>query len=417
MSGGASIPERPTLWRHPDFLKLWGAAATSAFGARIAREGLPMVAVITLGANPAQVGLLAALSRGPALLVGLFGGGPVDRSAKRPILIGADLLRAVILAAVPFAALTHSLNLWLVYACAAVVGAANALFEITHHAYLPSLVPKDQLVDGNAKLSTTDAVAEVGGPALAGGLIQMLTAPIAIWVNVATYLVSALFLGLIRTPEKRLEPQGPPEHFLSDARDGARAILAHHLVRPVALMEVGANLFGAFFSALYTLYALRTLGLSPALMGLTVALGGIGGVAGALLTPVLVRQVGIGRAFVGLGVTGALFNFAIPLAPANPIGGAAALGFAQLFGDALMTGAFILNGTMRQSLLPGEVLGRASGAIAAAAGLAGIVGALAGGWLGVVAGPRIALWVAASGILAAVLVPLFSPVRRYRETA
>jgi MFS family permease len=407
-----------SLWRHSDFLKLWSAAAISAFGARITREGLPMVAVMTLGANPAQVGLLAALSRGPGLLVGLFAGGPVDRSRKRPVLIAADLIRALILMALPFAALAHSLNLVLVYIAAAVVGAANALFEIAHHAYLPSLIARARLVDGNSKLSTTDAVAEVGGPALAGLLFQWLTAPIAIAVNVATYLASAVFLGLIGAREPRPEaPPTPPEHLLSDAMAGGRVILAHPLVRPIAMMEVGANLFGAFFSALYTLYALRTLGLTPALLGVTVALGGVGGVIGAALTPVLVRRVGVGRAFVGLATVGALFNFAIPLAPVGALGGTAALGFAQLFGDALLTGAFILNGSLRQSLLPVEVLGRASGAIAAAAGLAGIVGALAGGWLGVVAGPRLALLVAAMGIFAAALVPLFSPVRSYREPA
>jgi predicted MFS family arabinose efflux permease len=246
-------------------------------------------------------------------------------------------------------------------------------------------------------------------------LFQVLNAPVAIAVNVVTYAVSALFLGLIRTPEAPPAEEAPPEHFLADAMAGARAILAHPLVRPIAAMEIGSALFGSFFSALYSLFALRVLHVPPGLLGLTIALGGVGGVVGATLTPWLVRRVGAGRALAGLAVLGPLFNLAIPLAPVGAIGGAAALGFAQLFGDALLTGAFILVGSLRQSLLPQAVLGRASGAISAASGLAGICGALAGGALAEVFGARMVLFAGGLGILAAGTLPLLSPLRRYRE--
>ena len=407
---------RPTsLLRHADFVKLWSASAISAVGSRITREGLPLTAVLAMGASPAQVGLLAALSRGPALLVGLFAGGAIDRSRKRPVLIGADIVRALVLAALPFGALTGRISLVWVYVAAAVVGCASAVFDIAHHAYLPALIDRDRLVEGNSHLGATDSVAEVGGPAIAGGLFQVLTAPVAIFVNVLTYAASAVFLALIRAPEPRPEAESTPEHVLSDALEGGRIALAHPMVRPLALMEMTMALFGSFFSALYSLFALRTLGLTPGLLGLTIALGGIGGLAGALVTPRLVARFGAGPSLIGLAGIGALFNLAIPLAPTGAWAGASSLAIAQLFGDALLTGAFIITGSLRQSLLPPQALGRVGGAISAASGLTGVCGALAGGWLGQAWGPRPVLLIAALGIAGAVLLPLFSPLRGYRE--
>lgn len=403
-----------SLVRHADFVRLWCASAISAFGARITREGLPLAAVLAMGASPAQVGLLAALSRGPALLVGLFAGGPIDRSRKRPVLIGADIVRAVMLAALPFGALTGRLNLIWIYVAAAVVGCASAVFDIAHHAYLPSLIDRDRLVEGNSHLSATDSVAEVGGPAIAGGLFQLLTAPVAIFVNVLTYAASAGFLALIRAPEPRPEAVSAPDHVLSDALEGGAIALAHPMVRPLALMEMTMALFGSFFSALYSLFALRTLGLTPGLLGLTIALGGVGGLAGAVMTPRVVARFGAGPALIGLAGAGALFNLAIPLAPTGAWAGAGSLAVAQLFGDALMTGAFIIAGSLRQSLLPPGALGRVGGAISAAAGLTGVCGALAGGWLGQFLGPRPVLLIAVLGLAAAVLAPLLSPLRGYR---
>ncbi|THD64017.1 MFS transporter, partial [Phenylobacterium sp.] len=171
-----STPKSP-LWRQGDFLRLWGAQTVSDFGARITREGLPMMAVLGLAATPVQLGWLYALSAGPALLVGLAAGDFVDHTARRPVLIAADLARAAILITLPIAAWLHLLSMLQVYAAAALVGAGSLLFDIADHAYLPGLVGRDLITDANAKLSATEAVAEMGGPALAGLLFQWLTAP------------------------------------------------------------------------------------------------------------------------------------------------------------------------------------------------------------------------------------------------
>jgi len=198
-------PANPSLWRHADFLKLWSAQTISAFGARISREGLPWTAILTLQAGPGALGVLAALSRGSGVVVGLFAGGLVDRSSRRTIMIAADLIRAGLLIAVPILALMHHLTIWWVYAAALLVGGSSVLFDIADQAFLPSLVDRSQLVDANGKLAATDAMAEVGGPAIAGPLIQLLGPPIALAVNAATYLASALFLGSLRKVETRAE--------------------------------------------------------------------------------------------------------------------------------------------------------------------------------------------------------------------
>src|SRR5437879_1442119 len=195
------MTSKSPLWRHGDFLRLWAAQTVSDFGARITREGLPMMAVLGLAASPAELGLLAALASGPALLVGLAAGDFVDHTARRPILIATDLARAAILITLPLAAWLHLLSMLQVYAAAALVGASSVLFDIADHAYLPGLVGKSLLTDANAKISATESVAEMGGPALAGLLFQWLTAPVAVAVNAATYVLSALLLMRIRAPE------------------------------------------------------------------------------------------------------------------------------------------------------------------------------------------------------------------------
>jgi len=166
-------------WDNRDFVKLWAAQGVSAFGARITREGLPIAAVLTLGAAPAQIGLLAALSRGPALLVGLAAGGFVDRTRRRGVLIAMDLLRAAMLVTIPVAAWLHLLSMPQLYIAAAVVGAASVLFEIADHAYLPGLVAREAITAANASLGATESVAEVAGPALAGALFQWFAGPMA----------------------------------------------------------------------------------------------------------------------------------------------------------------------------------------------------------------------------------------------
>jgi hypothetical protein len=400
---------------NPDFRKLWAAQAVSGFGARITREGLPMMAVIGLAATPGQLGVLAALSTAPALVVGLAAGGFVDRTRRRGILIGADLVRAGVLLSLPAAAILGVLSIWHVYAAAVMVAGASVLFDIADHAYLPGLIARDQITDGNARLSATESVAEIGGPALAGVLFQALTAPIAVAVNAVTYLISALLLGAIRKPEPLPARSGPPTRWTQDVATGFSIAWREPAVRPLLLMTGAGALFGASFSALYAIFALRVLHLSPALLGFTVAAGGVGALAGAMLAQPIARAIGVGPAIPLTLGGGAVFTLLIPLAPADPTAGTGFLVAAQVFGDALATASVILAASLRQNLLPQATLGRVGATFHAAGGGMAAIGALTGGALGGLLGPREALLAASIGLLLVPLIGIFSPLRRLRE--
>lgn len=402
------------LWGHGDFLKLWAAQSVSDFGARITREGLPLAAVLTIRATPAQLGLLAALTLGPSLVVGLTAGGLVDRSRRRIILIATDLVRALVLASVPLAAFLHWLSMGQLYVAAFVVGAASVLFDIADHAYLPGLIERSLLVEANAKLGVTESVAEMGGPALAGILVQALTAPVAIAVNAVTYLVSALFLAGIRTPEPRLPPPETRSSLAADLAVGFAAVMNEPLVRPLFITSLVQALFGAFFQTLYVIFAIRTLGFSPALLGVTIAMGGVGALGGALLFPTLTRWVGFGPAIIVSAVVSAASAFLIPFAGGPKILAIAMMIAAQLLGDSFGVAMLIGIKSLQQSVFSAHLLGRVGAAMRAAGGAIAIVGAVAGGLLAGPFGIRAMLFVAAAGILVGLIWTIASPIRRLR---
>jgi len=401
------------LWRHSDFLKLWAAQGVSAFGARISREGLPLAAVLTIHAGPTQLGLLAALTTGPSVIVGLIAGGFVDRSSQRSILIAADLIRAALLLTVPAAAWFHLLSLYQLYGVAALVGGTSVLFDIADQAFLPRLVERAMLLEANGKLAITSSLAELGGPALAGALVQLFQAPMAIAVNGLTYLISAIFLGTIRkvAPAQAAEPGEAPTH-LSDLAQGLDATLNQPVVRAIFLISLCQSLFGGVFSALYLVYALRVLHLVPGLLGLTIAVGGFGALIGASAGPWLIRRLGVGPTALVSGLIGAASAIFIPLAHGPMLMGTGFLMVGQLFGDSFGTIALIAMTSLRQSLLPPAAMGRAGAVNMASNGALAVVGALGGGLLGGLIGMRAALFIAVAGIVAAPLLGLFSPVRR-----
>ena len=402
------------LWRDPQFARLWAAQAISSFGARITREGLPILAVTTLIAPPAALGVLAAIAGGVSLVMGLGAGGAVDRRARRPILIGADLARALILITVPVAALLGVLSMTQVFVVAGLVAACSVVFDMASHAYLPGVVGPTRLVEGNAHLATTESVAEIGGPALAGVLFQVLSAPIALVANAGTYLASAAFLSTIKATEPAPDAT-EPGHWTAEITQGFRLAWAEPRVRALLLMGMTQGLFGGVFSALYILYALKTLGLPTAALGIAIACGGVGALMGAWLGPWLAQKVGVGPAILLSILCAAISAFCISLAPTERTGAMTVMVLTQITGDLFAVSGAILMTSLRQALMPQAVLGRVSGAFSASAGGLAVVGALVGGWLGGVVGPREALAGAAVGFLLIPLVGVFSPLRAVRE--
>jgi hypothetical protein len=347
-------------------------------------------------------------------VVGMAAGALADRAPRRTLMIVADLGRALVMIAVPAAALLHALSIAGVAVALALASGLTVIFDVADHAFLPAVVDEAQLVDGNAKLAATDAAAEIGGPALAGLLFQLLSAPVAVGASALTYLTSAVFLaGLPAEARAAAASDAAPLPPLA----GFRIVLGHPLVRPIWLMAVIGDFFGWFFGALYILYALAVLRLSTTELGFTIAAGGAGALVGAALAPIATRRLGPGPSIVAAGFLMALASFLIPLASGAPLAAMTLLIAAQLAGDALRTVMQIAQTSLRQTVLPTSELGRAAGAFATGQGLAGVAGALLGGALGGWLGPRETLLLAAAGLAITPAIGLASPLWRARGAA
>ncbi|MDP9265693.1 MAG: MFS transporter, partial [Chloroflexota bacterium] len=239
------------LWRERDFMKLWTGQAVSELGSVVTRTALPIAAVLLLGATPLQMALLLTSASAAVLLFGLAAGAWIDRLRRRPIMIAADAVRAVALASVPAAAFAGVLRIEQLYAVVFVEAALGAAFDAAYRSYLPSLVGRARLVDGNSKLEMASAVAEIGGPGLAGGLVQVITAPLALLVDAFSFVVSAVSLALIRTPEPRVTPAAGRSSIGREIAGGLRFVWRERTLRAMTAGGVVNRFFGGFF-VLYT---------------------------------------------------------------------------------------------------------------------------------------------------------------------
>ena len=399
---GRRLPRRAGLWRHGDFLLLWSAQGISAVGSRITRTALPMAAILVAGAGAFDLGLLTVALTLPGVLLAWLAGGWVDRHRRRPLLIATDLVRAGALLAIPAAAFGGWLSLPLLYAVATINGAATMLFALADHVFITDLVADKRLQEANAKREAVDAFAEISGPALGGALVAWLTAPLAIAADAATFVVSALLLGRIEKRE-RVAPAPVATSLAADVHTGLRAVWRDPTVRALFLATTTLTFAMSFMAPLYTLFALRDLGLSPLALGIAIGCGGVGGIIGALLAAPSAVRWGARRTLVGALLVGAAFQVLIPLAPAEPSLALALLIVTQVFGDGALTVYLINETTLRQRLLPREALGRAAASWQVATGVMTPVGAIVGAVLAETAGMRPTLWVLAAGTALAAL--------------
>ncbi len=402
------------LSRRPEFRKVWFAQAVSEFGSRFARDGLPLTAVLLLKAAPPAVGVLAACATVPRVIVGLFAGGLVDRCRRRRTMIACDLARAAVLVTVPLAALLHVLTLPQLCLVALLVGAGSVVFDVANQAYLPELVDADHLAEGNTKLGATAAVADVGGPAAAGLVVQLLGGPVAVGATSVGYLISAASLARVAHDEPRRETG--TRSGLQAFRTGLRAVWGHDVMRPVCLMDASATVFVSMFAALYPFIALRELHLTPALFGATFAAGGLGALAGAFARPFVTARLGLGPTTLIAAVLAGAASFAIPLTHAPPLAAAGVLAASQFVGDGFSTLTRVAVATLRQVSFGRDHLGRVGAVFQVTGGAAAVVGGLAGGLLGQALGPREAMLIAAAGATASALWAVTSPLRTLHDT-
>ncbi len=416
----AAPAARPrSLWTNLDFVKLWTGQTISELGSRITREGIPLAAVLVLHAGTIQMGFLSALGGAAVLVFGLVAGVWVDRLRRRPILIAADLGRAAILVSVPAAAIAGILSMGQLYAVAALAGILTVFFDVAYQSYLPALVAREQILEGNSKLALSSSIAEIAGPGLTGILVQLITAPIAILFDAISFLFSALMVLLIRKPEPPAEPR-EPEHLVTETLAGVRFIFREPTLRALGLRSATTFFFMGFFGPLYVLYAIQILHLRPALLGVVIAMGGVGAMVGSVVAPRIVERFGLGRTFIVASLVQGLTNLLIPLAGLVGTPGTlqvlavACLMVPQLFGDM----AFMVYGineiTLRQTVAPEHVLGRVNAGMQLLARGIWPIGSLAGGFLAAALGVRATLALAAAGVVMSTLWLVLSPLRRVR---
>ncbi|MEP7068357.1 MAG: MFS transporter [Usitatibacter sp.] len=399
-----------------DFRILLCAVGVSAVGSRVTRTALPMAAILLLGATPLQLGWLSVLGVLPGALVAWWAGAWIDRRSRRAVMIGADWARALLIASIPAAALWGTLSLAQLGLVAALACMATVLFEIADHAYLPSIVPAGRLVEANSRLETVDALAEISGPALGGALVQWLTAPFALAIDAASFVVSALVIGRIRAVEPSREADAirhaSGSSLLREARGGLALVWRHPLLRALFVSTMLLTFFMSFMAPLYTLFALETLKMSPGVLGMVIGCGGIGALAGAAATPALVSRFGSGRVTMTALIAGGASQVFIPLAPADPVTGTAFLVASQLLGDGLLTIYVITETSLRQQAVAAEALGRTAAVWKTAASVLAPFGMLLGALLAEAAGIRTALWVLVGGGISAA-IPLAAARRAF----
>jgi MFS family permease len=405
------------LWRHADFVKLWAGQTISLIGSQITFLALPLTAVLVLDATPAQMGFLTAAEAIPSLLVGLFVGVWVDRYRRRPILIAADLGRAVLLLVIPIAAIMGVLRIEHLYIVAFLVGTLELVFDVAHRSFLPSLVKREQLIEGNSKLEMSRSVAMILGPGAAGGLVQLVTAPIAITVDAISFLLSALFLGWIRTPEPAPRPSEQRESIWEEVSEGLRLVSSDKLLRAVAGCIGTLGLFNSVLEAVLILYVTRELGIGPGPLGLAFAGGSVGFLLGTLLPGWVTRRFGLGPGIIGGLLLVGLSDLLIPL-----LAGSMAVVVIMMV---LMTAQFffglgfvIFNTgqvSLRQALTPDHLQGRMNAVMSFIDWGVVPLGGLLGGGLGETIGLRSTLLLAALGEILATLWLLLSPMRSLPE--
>ncbi|MEU2496464.1 MFS transporter [Streptomyces sp. NPDC007883] len=396
-----------------DFRLLLAGAATGQLGAHVTLVALPLVAVLELDASAFQVGLLTAAETAAFLLIGLPAGALTDRMRKRPLMIRADLVRAAAMASIPAAAVADVLTMVQLYVVALVVGVATVFFDVAHQSYLPQLLPHHQLVAGNGALETVRSTAQVTGPGIGGGLVQLAGAHLAVIADAVGYMLSALFLLGVKRPEERPEPT-PGGSLRQDIGEGVRFVTRHPLLRVIALTTGLANLCTAVLMATQTVHLVRTVGLRPGALGLVLSASAVGGLLGALCAARLAARLGQARLIrLSALATG-------PFAVLWPLSGPGVPG-AVLFATgsaAVSFGAVVYNVaqvSFRQALCPPRLLGRMNATLRFLMWGTLPLGALLGGALAESFGPRTALACCAVGFLAVPLPLLLSPMRRMRD--
>jgi MFS family permease len=408
------LPTR-SLWRNGPFQRVWAAATISIFGSLVTRVALPFVAIITLNADAVGVAFVRSMDLIAGLAVGLVAGAWVDRLRRRPVLIGADLGRAVLLGLIPLAVIGGWLSLPLLLGVTLLTAVLTTFFDAADSAYLPTIVPRADLVRANGALAASGSVSEFAAFGAAGFLVQLLTAPFAILIDAASFVVSAVLLGSIGVRETPPPLKADREPVLQEIAVGLRLVVRNPILRATTLASMAVAATWGVFGSLWFLFAIEELGLDAAAIGIVAAVGGLSSLAAALITSRTTRRFGVGPVVIGSMLVGVLGFLFVPLAPAGaPLLAMLVLIGQQLVTDPAMTVYDITDTSLRQTIVRDRQLGRVKATVTVAVLLAQLIATLAAGFLAIQFGLRTMLVI--GPIVGAIgLVALwFSPVRRIR---
>ncbi|GAA5074775.1 MFS transporter [Streptomyces similanensis] len=404
-----------SLLGNRDFMVFWAGDTVAQFGSQVTLLAVPLTAAVTLKVDAKAMGVLNAASYLPFLVLTLFAGVWADRYRRRPVMLASTLCRAALLALIPLLAALDELNLGYLVAVALAVGVFTVLFEVTYQSYLPSLVDRDNLMEGNSKLQVSASAAQVGGPALAGWLAGWLTPQTAILVSAIAFAVSAGGLGLVRKREPA--PPRPVEHppVRGQIAEGLRFTFGNRVLRACVLEAATYNMFWLVLETVFLLYATRELGFSPGTVGLVLGGGAVGSLAGSLIAKRISERLGLGNTVTLAMVLGCAAPVLVPLAGGpRPV----ALGLLLLSFFIGGVGTMVANiqvVSLRQTITPNAMLGRMNASYRFLSWGVVPLGALLGGWLGDSIGLRPSLFVGAAGLFASALWIVFSPIRAMSE--
>lgn len=424
--GAALAPPSPDRWRlgllrQPDFRRLWIADTVSQFGTQISAFAVPYTAIVFLDASAAQVGALATVEMLPFLLFTLPAGAMIDRLRRRPILIAGDLGRALALTSIPVAFVLGVLTIWQLFVVGFLVGLLTVFFDGAYQSYLPAIVNDDELIEGNAKLQISASSAQVTGQPLAGFLVQLVAAPVTIFIDAVSYLWSAFFVSRIQrheAPPPARAPGGTPlqrmRGFGTEIGAGLRYVTRHRYLANIALCTGTANLFGNIMFTLLLLYEVRFLGLTPGLIGIIGMFGALGALAGGLSATRIAGHFGVGRIIVASIFIGGLAALLVPLAPTGILA-PVFLAVSGAIGGWTSVVYNVNQVSLRQAITPNEMMGRMNATMRFLVWGTFPIGSALGGILGSTIGVHETIWVGAILGCFVFLAVLLSPVRSLRR--
>lgn len=403
------------LWQDRNFLRFWVGQAFSQLGAQVTKLAIPVLAVVMLQATETQVGYLNASGLAAFLLVGLPAGAWIDRMRKRRVMIIADGVRALALATIPLLHFSGLLQLWHLYLVALIQGTATVFFDVSYQSVVPALVAGERIAEANGRLESTQQIAGLTGPAVAGWLVGLVTAPLAMVATSGTYLVSMTALLLTRDHEE-LRPRRDRPPLRREIAEGLRWVFGNPLLRRIVATSGIANLSTTLIFTLMPIFVLRTLGFSPARLGLLLTVMAIGGLLGAMATPQLAKRFGESR-LIPLAASGsALAMVLVPLAlllPPDPA-------FWLLAGQGMIANfhALVYNitqVTFRQRHTPAHLLGRMNASVRFFVWGVMPIAALLAGWVGSALGIVATLWIGVVGCLVSALPVVLGPFWQLRD--